>query len=188
MAYDVNIIQQSPSGLLNLRGDENICRCFCDVLGFELPHTPNTKTGNKGITAMWLGPDEWLIKTADGKEITLSDSLREAVRGQHAAVTLLSDSYLVFRVSGNEARAVLNQGTGIDLHPRSFSPGKCVRTSLGRMGVILHQVDGIPSYDVYTLRSYANYFRLWLDKAMLQDVVKKNGNIMRVALTDLSIT
>ena len=165
MPYDVNIILQLPCGLLNLRGAENICRRYGSVLGFELPRAPNSTTGNNDMTALWLGPDEWLVKTDDGKEIALANSLRQAVRGQHAAITPVSDSYLIFRISGNDARAVLNQGTGIDLHPRSFSPGKCVRTSLGKTGAILHQVDDTPSYDVYAWRSYANYLSLWLDKA-----------------------
>ena len=165
MAYDVNIIQQSPYGLLNLRGAEDICKRFNAVLGFELPRTPNSTTGNREITAMWLGPDEWLVKMDDGKEVALADALREAVKGRHAAITQVSDSCLVFRISGNDAAAVLNQGTGIDLHPRTFSTGICVRTSLGKMAVILHQVDDAPSYDVYIWRSYANYSSLWLDKA-----------------------
>ena len=165
MAYDVNIVQQPPFGLLNLRGTENSCRHFNRIVGFDLPQTPNTTTGNKDITAMWLGPDEWLIKSDDAKELALSAGLQEAVKGQHAAVTVLSDAYVIFRISGNDARAVLNQGTGIVLHPRSFTPGKCVRTNLGKMGVILHQIDSIPSYDIYSLRSYANYLSLWLDKA-----------------------
>ena len=165
MAYDVNIFQRPPYGLLNLRGTENVRRHFNGILGFELPQIPNTTAWGSDVTALWLGPDEWLIKTDDSKEPALSAALQEAVKGRHAAVTLISDSYVVFNVSGNGARAVLNQGTGIDLHPRSFAPGKCVRTSLGRMGVILHQVDGIPSYDIYSLRSYANYLSLWLDKA-----------------------
>ena len=77
----------------------------------------------------------------------------------------VSDAYMIFTVSGNDARAVLNQGTGIDLHPRSFSPGTCVRTSMGKTGAILHQLDDMPSYHVYAWRSYADYLRLWLDKA-----------------------
>ena len=165
MAYDVKNFQRPPYGLLNLRGTESVCRHFNGILGLELPQIPNTTAGGSDVTALWLGPDEWLIKTDDGKEPALSAALQEAVKGRHAAVTLISDTYVIFSISGNQARAVLNQGTGIDLHPRSFVPGKCVRTSLGRMGVILHQVDGIPSYDIYSLRSYANYLSLWLDKA-----------------------
>ena len=165
MPYDVKIVQPPLYGLLNLRGAENVCRQYGDVLGLELPRVPNTTTVNSGMTAMWLGPDEWLVRTDDGKEGNLADALRQAVKGQHAAVTPVSDAYQVFRISGSEARAVLNQGAGIDLHPRSFSPGKCVRTNLGKMGVILHQIDDTPSYDVYAWRSYANYVRLWLHTA-----------------------
>ena len=165
MAYNVDIAQRTPYGLLNLRGAEDIRRQFNNVLGLELPQTPNTATANDGVTAMWLGPDEWLIRTDDGKEPALSAALLEAVKGQHAAVTAVSDAYVIFTVSGKEARAVLNQGTGIDLHPRSFNPGTCVRTSLAKTGVILHQLDDKPSYDVYAWRSYADYLSMWLDKA-----------------------
>ncbi len=165
MAYDVNIMQQPTCGLLNLRGAENMCRRFNRVLGLELPQTPNTATANDDITAMWLGPDEWLIKMDDGKEPVLSAALLDVVEGQHAAVTMVSDAHMIFTVSGAGARAVLNQGTGIDLHPRTFSTGTCVRTSLGKTGVILHQVDDTPAYDVYAWRSYANYLSMWLDKA-----------------------
>lgn len=171
MAYGVNIVQQPPCGLLNLRGAGSVCQRYDGVLGFELPHAPNTTAGNKDITAMWLGPDEWLVKTDDGKEVTLADTLREAVRGQHAAVTTVSDSYLIFRVSGVDARAVLSQGTAVDLHPGSFTPGHCVRTSLGKTGVIFHQVDDMPSYDVYAWRSYADYLGSWLDKAACANLV-----------------
>ena len=166
MAYDVNITQQPSCGLLNLRGAGPVCLRYGEVLGFELPQAPNTTTGSKDITAMWLGPDEWLVKTDDGKEVPLADALREAVKGLHAAITPVSDSYRIFRVSGVDARAVLSQGTAVDLHPRSFRPGKCVRTGFGKTGALLHQLDDIPSYDVYAWRSYADYLSLWLDKAI----------------------
>ena len=170
MAYDVKIVQQPPCGLLNLRGAETVCQRYDRVLGFELPYAPNTTAGNKDITAMWLGPDEWLIKTEDGKEVSLADALREAAKGLHAAVTPVSDSCRIFRVSGVDARAVLAQGTAVDLHPGSFSPGRCARTSLGKTGVTLHQLDDLPSYDVYVWRSYAEYLRLWLDRAAGTDI------------------
>lgn len=165
MAYNVEIAQCPPYGLLNLRGAENTCPRFNSVLGLELPQTPNTTTANDNFTAMWLGPDEWLVRTDDAREPALSAALLEAVEGQHAAVTVVSDAYMIFAVSGRDARAVLNQGTGVDLHPRAFRPGTCVRTGLGKTGVILHQVDDKPSYDVYAWRSYANYLSLWMDKA-----------------------
>lgn len=170
MAYDVKIVQQSSYGLLNLRGAEPVCQQYDEVLGFELPYTPNTTTGSKDITAMWLGPDEWLIKTGDGDEVQLAAALEEAVKELHAAVTPVSDSYRIFRVSGVNARAVLSQGTAVDLHPGSFSPGQCARTSLGKTGVLLHQLDDVPSYDVYAWRSYADYLSLWLDRAMGTDI------------------
>ena len=125
MAYGVNIIQQPPCGLLNLRGRQHTCKRYNAALGLELPQTANTTTANDDITAMWLGPDEWLIKTDDGNEMILADSLRQASKGQHAAVTLVSDAYMMFTVSGKDARAVLNQGTG-SICTRVHSAPVCV--------------------------------------------------------------
>ena len=39
------------------------------------------------------------------------------------------------------------------------------------MGVLLHQLDDVPSYDVYAWRSYADYLSSWLDKAMGVDII-----------------
>ena len=87
MAYGVNIVQQPPCGLLNLRGAGLVCRRYDQVLGFELPHAPNTTTGNEDITAMWLGPDEWLVKTEDGKEVSLAVALTQVYRPSKNSVS-----------------------------------------------------------------------------------------------------
>src|SRR5207302_506874 len=69
---------------------------------------------------------------------------------------------------GALARETLMKGCSLDLHPRSFTPGQCAQTMLARAQIILHQIDGAPSYDLYPRRSFAEYLWLWLCDAMAE--------------------
>ena len=165
MGYDAKIILKAPYGLLNIRAKDEVCASLAASLGFDLPRQANTSVTKNNISALWLGPDEWLIKTHDGDETGLAAQLKQQTQHQHVAVTQMSDCYIVLEVSGAEARQVLCQGISIDLHPHHFRPGDCTRAGLAKTSALIHQLNDIPSYDIYVLRSYANYAQAWLNKA-----------------------
>ena len=48
-------------------------------LGVALPTTPSTSVENESVTAIWLGPDEWLITSPFQTPEELESELREAV-------------------------------------------------------------------------------------------------------------
>ena len=153
---------------IDLRGnieDPAFAAAVSSVLGVELPRTPNrTATGN-GLTAFWLGPDEWLVVGASGREAELAPALQRALAGQHAAVIDVSEARTVIVVSGRHARELLQKGTPLDLHPREIQPGYCAQTALSKANVILHQTDAAPRYDIYVLNSFADYLWNWLERA-----------------------
>ena len=68
----------------------------------------------------------------------------------------------VLRLSGRSARDVLAKGCRLDLHPRAFRPGMCAQTAIAQIGVLLHQVDERPTYDLYVAATYALDFFEWL--------------------------
>ena len=68
----------------------------------------------------------------------------------------------VLRLAGARARDVLAKGCRLDLHPRVFVPGMCAQTVIAQIGVLLHQRDEIPTYDLYVLAGYALDFLEWL--------------------------
>ena len=159
--YEAEVIERPPCGLINVRARRQDCDCLERPLRLTLPYSPNTTVVNDGLAAFWLGPDEWLVRTEDGEEISLADEMRARARGRHVAITVVSDAYVVYGVRGRDSREVLCQGTGIDLHPNAFPPGRCVRTVYGKTTVILHH-SGDGCYEVYAWRSYARYLGEYL--------------------------
>ena len=153
-------------GLVNLRGaasDAAFCDAVAGVLGQAPPTEPNTTAG--GIPSLfWLGPDEWLVMTAEDGGSAAAAALTSALSGFAAAVTDVSESRTVIGLSGHRARELLMKGCGLDVHPRAFPAGTCAQTLLGQVGVLLHCLDADEShFEITVLRSFAEYLWAWLE-------------------------
>jgi sarcosine oxidase subunit gamma len=152
---------------INLRGnpdDSAFAHGVGSVTHCALP-AANRSASGAGGTLLWLGPDEWLLTAAPGREKELVQALRQALQGQHAAVVDVSEARTVITIAGRRARELLQKGTPLDLHPRTFEPGHCAQTGLTRANVILHQIDASPRYELYVLNSFADYLWTWLERA-----------------------
>jgi sarcosine oxidase subunit gamma len=161
----------TPPGLINLRGnpsDTAFLAAAGGVLDCRLPVSPNTVQTAGELTVLWLGPDEWLVLTPPGAETAIIAALREALGGIHAAITDVSGNHARLRLAGPFSREVLATGCSLDLHPRRFRSGQCAQTLIARAGVILHQIDDAPSYDLLPRRSFGQYLWMWLSDAMAE--------------------
>lgn len=164
----VSLTERPPASKFDLRGDAGDVRftsAVRDTLGAPLPVTPNTSADGNGVTALWLGPDEWLLVSAREDLAPLLARVRQALGGLPAAAVDVSDASTVFRLSGPAARDVLAKGCSLDVHPRAFAPGACAQTTLARVSVILHRVGAGSDFDVYAPRSVAEYLGAWLADA-----------------------
>lgn len=131
-------------------------------LGITAPTSPQW-TGNGDLALIGSGPAAWLAR-ADKPAPDWAD----AISGQLAdlaSVTEVSDSYRVFRISGGNARRLLHRGAFIDLHPTAFAPGSVAVTVIAHIGVILRQLDDVPTYEIAVFRSFGESFRHWLTTA-----------------------
>lgn len=164
----VELTERPSLGHVNLRGDPTD-RAFLNavegVLGFALPLKANTVAEGDEVTALWLGPDEWLLLTPPDREARVAQALRDALRGLFAAVTEVSGGQTVIRVRGDRARDVLSKGCSLDLHLRVFGPGRCAQTHVAKATVLIRPVDDSPSFDLIVRRSFAEYLALWLGDA-----------------------
>ena len=177
MPYQVSIAAIAPFGLVHLRADAHARAAIESTTGFALPSVPNSTAGSGELLALWLGPDEWLVRSGDGAEGTLASRLREAVGDGFAAITVVSDAYAIFEIAGADAVRILAQGTGIDVDPRVFGAGRCARTRFAKMRALLHAAGGsagtgagaagagVRAYHLYVPRSYAHYAERWLERA-----------------------
>ena len=139
------------------------------ALDLLLPSEPCTSAARDQISALWLGPDQWLV-TCPGRDVPgLLASLRAALAGVHAAIADVTDGRVAFRVAGPSARDVLAKGCPLDLHARAFPPGRCAQSLLAKASVLIHLVDDGPErgpgFDVYVARSFADYLWTWLEDA-----------------------
>lgn len=162
-------LAESPfRSMINLRGnpaDAAFTGATQKVLGLGLPTASNTVSTGAGLTAFWLGPDEWLVVGAPGREGALAKELREALAGQHFSVVDVTEARTVIAVSGRNAQDALQKGTPLDLHPKVFRAGLCAQTGLSKANVILHRLTDEPRFEIYVTISFADYLWNWLERA-----------------------
>lgn len=168
--------EQPYRGIVGIRakpGDAAVMAALEATIGFALPQTPNTTAASAGALALWLGPDEWWIVTPGPEPESgpaMATTLRTALAGRQGAVTDVSESRTCVRISGPRARDLLCKGMPLDLHPRTFPVGGCAQSHLAKAGVLLHLVADKgspedPTFELYVLRSFAEYLWLWLEDA-----------------------
>jgi sarcosine oxidase subunit gamma len=167
-AARIVIGESAHRAIVNFRGngqDSAFLQAVKAVTGADLPVKPNTTTQAGEFRLLWLGPTEYWVTAPAGSEERLVSDLRQAFTGQHAAVIDVSESRTVITISGPDAGEVLARGCSLDLHPRAFGPGQCAQTGLAKANVLIDQRDAVPSYDIYVLKSFADYLWQWIGLA-----------------------
>jgi sarcosine oxidase, subunit gamma len=171
MSNDVRLTEKAGLELVNVRGQRESTRFTAavhEVFGIELPRTPNTVASGPAYTALWLGPDEWLVRSSEPRSSTAERTLRPLLGDEFAVVVDVSSGYTVLELDGPRAREVLQKGCPLDLHPRVFGAGQCAQSHYFKAGFILRPT----APDVYELivrRSFADYTARMLLDAILPD-------------------
>ena len=158
--------------LVNVRGDLRDAAFVAaveSVIGCKPPEKANTTATGNGYDLMWLGPDEWLVRSAAAHSATqtapMEARLREAVKGLYAAAVDIGSGYTVLEISGTRTREVLVRGCPLDLHPTLFGEGQCAQTHYFKASMTLLPT-GADSFDIVVRRSFADYFvKIMLDAA-----------------------
>ncbi|MGR3908118.1 sarcosine oxidase subunit gamma [Burkholderia sp. SR8] len=155
--------------LVNVRGelsDPAFVSAFERVVGCRPPAVPNTVARGAEYDVLWLGPDEWLVRSNGPVQAgVLEEQLAAAVQGSYAAAVDVGSGYTVVEVSGERVRDVIARGCPLDLHPRVFKPGQCAQSHYFKSPITLIPT-GDDSFEIVLRRSFADYFvRIMLDAA-----------------------
>lgn len=158
--------------LVNVRGDTRdaaFMQAMESVLGCRPPEKANTIARGNGYDLLWLGPDEWLVRSATAHDATRSAPLQAklgaAFAGVFAAVVDIGSGYTVLEISGTRTREVLARGCPLDLHPKLFGEGQCAQSHYFKASMTLVPT-GANSFDIVVRRSFADYFvKMMLDAA-----------------------
>jgi sarcosine oxidase subunit gamma len=163
------------------------------ALGLKLPaagYVSSVMIGDiAGVVAgevhsvLWLGPDEFLVVGPAGATGDLIALLIEAIGEDRGSVVDVSANRDTLVLSGPNARDLLEKGCTIDLHPRSFTAGRCAQTTLARGHVLIWQTgaEGSPSGPVYRVLfrgSFAEYFADWFIDAAAEFATAETAQLL----------
>lgn len=158
--------------LVNVRGDTRdaaFMQAVQDVIGCRPPEKANTVARGNGYEMAWLGPDEWLVRSATAHDAArtapLQAKLGAAFSGVFASAVDVGSGYTVLEISGTRTREVLARGCPLDLHPKLFGDGQCAQSHYFKASMTLLST-GADSFDIVVRRSFADYFvKIMLDAA-----------------------
>ncbi len=141
-----------------LRADHHLASPkVAEALGVRLPVKPLTSTRKGDNTALWLGPDEWLLLAPATSAGALGDNLA----GDHTQLTAVGDYYTAIAVEGPNARFALSKLTTLDLHPRVWRAGMVGGSLFGQANCWLWLVRDTrkagPEFRLFVRWSYADY-------------------------------
>ena len=147
---------------LILRGRAATIEAATAPLGFALPVQPCRSVTVRDRSALWLGPDEWLILAAPADSIAAA--LAQVLQPHAHSLVEVSQRQCAIEISGTAAADVLNAGCPLDLDATAFPVGMCTRTVLARSEMILWRVAG-EKFHLEITRSFAPYVRRFLLEA-----------------------
>ncbi|TWD54812.1 sarcosine oxidase subunit gamma family protein [Arthrobacter sp. FX8] len=120
-------------------------------------------------SVLWLGPGEFLVVAPTEAHESLGGglipALRDALGDGAGQVVDLSANRTTFELSGPRARAVLEKGCSLDLHPRVFKAGTAYSTEIANIPAILWKT-GEDSFRIFPRASFAEFLGRWLLDAM----------------------
>ncbi|ESZ22295.1 sarcosine oxidase subunit gamma [Mesorhizobium sp. L48C026A00] len=149
-----------PAQRISLRAPDASVAALSKALGVELPRKPKTSAAKAGRTALWLGPDEWLVIDEVGKD-PLADCAEVTVL--HSAVGI-SHRNVAISVIGPAAAATINSGCPQDLSLDVFPVGAASRTILGKAEIVLLRIAA-DAFRVECWRSFSDYVFTFLSEA-----------------------
>ena len=149
-----------PAQRISLRAPDASVAALSKALGVGLPRKPKTSAAKAGRTALWLGPDEWLVIDEVGKD-PLADCAELTVL--HSAVGI-SHRNVAISVIGPAAVATINSGCPQDLSLDVFPVGAASRTILGKAEIVLLRTAA-DAFRVECWRSFSDYVFAFLSEA-----------------------
>jgi sarcosine oxidase, subunit gamma len=159
-ATGVKLAVLQPAERISLRAPEASVAALSKALGVTLPNQPKTSASKAGRTALWLGPDEWLVIDETAKD-PLADCAR--VTALHSAVGI-SHRNVAIAVTGSAAAATINSGCPQDLSLDAFPVGAASRTILGKVEILLLRTAS-DAFRVECWRSFSDYVFAFLSEA-----------------------
>ena len=156
-----------PAARLAVRASAEAARIIGNAFGLALPTMACRAATNGTRSALWLGPDEWLLILPDGDLPALVDWIAEALGEMPASLVDVSDRNFAIEVNGAKAAEAINAFNPLDLSLEAFPVGMCTRTVFGKAEIVLWR-RGMETFRIEVWRSFAPYVMGCLDEAAME--------------------
>ena len=141
---------------LAFRGREGAIGPAGDAFGVALPREACRFNTDGDRSALWLGPDEWILLAPGANPGPIAAAIETATAHVPHALVDVSSRSVALELSGPKAAFVLNQGCPLDLALARFPVGMCTRTLFHKAEIVLSRV-GADTFRIDVWRSFAPY-------------------------------
>ena len=158
----VTISEVRDRTLVHIAGGPALSDATQAAAGLALPLDSGSVAIEGETRLCWLGPDQWLLKTAPAPFGEWERKL--AAAAPDGAFNEVTHGRTTLRLRGPKARDVLAKGCPLDLDPGVFTPGHCAQSLLGHLSVLLDCVAA-DEIHVSVTRSYGVDLLDWMREA-----------------------
>lgn len=128
-----------------------------------IKQSPGKASVTKELTALPLSPGQWLVISAKPDTAgNFADKVKTRLKTS-GYVSEQSDARVRLRLSGPRVLELMQKACRLDLDPAVTGPGWCAQTQMAQCGVILHQVDAEPVFDILVYSGFSRNFAEWLE-------------------------
>ena len=165
---DLKISPINPISKINIRGNKReFLTAVGKSLGLILPNEPNTSSSSEMLTAMWLGPDEWLIVSNNIAEkqndiYDLENSLKDTIsKVKLGSVVNVTDHFIMINLEGNNVYDLLSSACPFNFDKFKENKGSIVQTVFAHIDIIIHHKD-VNNLNLLVRRSFSEHLFSWM--------------------------
>jgi len=154
---------------LIIRGKtKNFITAIGKNLNMILPTEANTSTSGEALTALWLGPDEWMLVSnkaisEDANTYKVEDNLINNISKVNlGAVTDVSDQFVMINIKGNKVFDLFATGSPFNFKEFKDKKGSVVQTILSHIDVIIHLTE-LNEVNLLVRRSFSEHLYSWIN-------------------------
>ncbi len=126
-----------------------------------IKESPGKATSSSSFSAVPLTPGQWMLVSAQPSPKDFANRIAKKLKS-NGYVSEQSGGRVVLRISGPRVRELMQKGCRLDLHSSVTGKGWCAQTQMAQIGVIIHQVDDKPTYDLSVYSGFAREFAEWI--------------------------
>ena len=160
MGYDAAIARLPLTAIIDLRGPAAKAAVLLGEALLPVPSGCNRCADGNAAAVLHVGPAHWLVLAPLSREAELMAAL--VPKDGDICVTLVSDAYSGFAISGPAAADVLAQATPLDFHASAFPPDGASFTELFSHKALLRRRG--EGFECWVDSTYGDYMADFLSR------------------------